>query len=165
MPPCLPLLLLFSFLFHIQQVAIGGATFLESIYGIQTAKIVVYNATWFTLLLIYLSFGLISNIIAYQMWQAKKIAVVDEHHLDKMMLPFISFLKRKLPSQRGHCIYLDRGDKELDASYPPYHKLLNEFISSRYKRHHFKSLVFNEQGHNEKDWSRRLEIPMCFLLK
>ena len=93
------------------------------------------------------------------------IAMVDEHHLDKMMLPFISFLKRKLPSQRGHCIYLDRGDKELDASYPPYHKLLNEFILSRYKRHHFKSLVFNEQGHNEKDWSKRLEIPMSFLLK
>ena len=60
-------------------VAIGGATFLESIYGIQTAKIVVYNATWFTLLLIYLSFGLISNIIAYQMWQAKKIAVLSFH--------------------------------------------------------------------------------------
>ncbi len=60
-------------------VAIGGATFLESIYGIQTAKIVVYNATWFTVLLIYLSFGLISNIIAYQMWQAKKIAVLSFH--------------------------------------------------------------------------------------
>ncbi len=60
-------------------VAIGGATFLESIYGIQTAKIVVYNATWFSVLLIYLSFGLISNIIAYQMWQAKKIAVLSFH--------------------------------------------------------------------------------------
>ncbi len=60
-------------------IAIGGATFLESIYGIQTAKIVVYNATWFTVLLIYLSFGLISNIIAYQMWQAKKIAVLSFH--------------------------------------------------------------------------------------
>ncbi len=60
-------------------LAIGTATFLESIHGIQTAKIVVYNATWFTILLIYLSFGLIANIINYQMWQAKKIAVLSFH--------------------------------------------------------------------------------------
>ena len=60
-------------------IAIGGATFLESIYGIQTAKIVVYNANWFTILLVYLSFGLISNIITHQMWQAKKIAVLSFH--------------------------------------------------------------------------------------
>ena len=60
-------------------LAIGGATFLESIYGIQTAKIVVYNANWFTILLVYLSFGLISNIITHQMWQAKKIAVLSFH--------------------------------------------------------------------------------------
>ena len=60
-------------------LAIGSATFLESIYGIQTAKIVVYNSTWFTLLLIYLSFGLISNIFTYQMWQAKKIALFSFH--------------------------------------------------------------------------------------
>ena len=75
-------------------VAIGGATFLESIYGIQTAKIVVYNATWFTVLLIYLSFGLISNIIAYQMWQAKKIAVLSFH----IAFLIIMIIMRKLSS-------------------------------------------------------------------
>ncbi len=34
--------------------AIGIATFLESIYDIQTAKIIVYNAKWFEILLVYL---------------------------------------------------------------------------------------------------------------
>ena len=60
-------------------IAIGTATFLESIYGIQTARIFVYNATWFTLLLVYLCFGLISNIIKYRMWQKEKIAMFSFH--------------------------------------------------------------------------------------
>ncbi|MFY7945257.1 MAG: hypothetical protein ACOVNZ_11770, partial [Crocinitomicaceae bacterium] len=35
-------------------VGIGAATFIESIYGIQSAKIIIYNATWFEILLLYL---------------------------------------------------------------------------------------------------------------
>ena len=60
-------------------IAIGTATFLESLYGIQTARILVYNATWFTLLLVYLCFGLISNIINYRMFQREKIATLSFH--------------------------------------------------------------------------------------
>jgi cytochrome c-type biogenesis protein CcsB len=60
-------------------IAIGAATFLESLYGIQTARILVYNATWFTLLLVYLCFGLISNIINYRMFQREKIATLSFH--------------------------------------------------------------------------------------
>mgnify|MGYP000102806380 CR=1 FL=1 len=43
-------------------VGIGAATFIESIYGIQSAKIIIYNATWFEILLVYLALNLISNI-------------------------------------------------------------------------------------------------------
>jgi hypothetical protein len=39
---------MFVFLF-----AIGAATFLESAYDTQTARIIIYNALWFEILLTY----------------------------------------------------------------------------------------------------------------
>ncbi|MFM7667248.1 MAG: cytochrome C biogenesis protein CcsB, partial [Bacteroidota bacterium] len=49
--------------------AIAIATFIESLYGIQAAKILVYNHWWFEILLVYLGLSLISNIVKYRMWQ------------------------------------------------------------------------------------------------
>jgi hypothetical protein len=41
---------------------IGWATFIESWYGTQAAKAIVYNAVWFEGLLVYLCLGMIANI-------------------------------------------------------------------------------------------------------
>ena len=60
-------------------VVIGFATFMESIHGIQTAKLLIYNAWWFELLLIYLCFNLISNIFKHRMFQREKIALLTFH--------------------------------------------------------------------------------------
>ena len=60
-------------------VAIGWATILESKFDIQTAKILVYNARWFEVLLVYLMFNLIANIIRYKMVQREKIAMLTFH--------------------------------------------------------------------------------------
>ena len=60
-------------------VAIGIATFIESLYGIQAAKILVYNHWWFEILLVYLGLSLISNIAKYRMWQREKIAMLTFH--------------------------------------------------------------------------------------
>jgi len=65
---------LFIFLF-----AIATATFLESIYDLQTAKLMIYNALWFELLLLYLSLCLVVNTFVYNMWSAKKIAMLLFH--------------------------------------------------------------------------------------
>ena len=60
-------------------VAIGAATFLESAYDIQTAKIMIYNALWFELLLVYLGLNLIANIFRYNMFRREKIATLLFH--------------------------------------------------------------------------------------
>lgn len=60
-------------------VAIGAATILESIYDIQTAKIFIYNALWFEVLLTYLAMNLIANIFRYRMYQREKIAMLMFH--------------------------------------------------------------------------------------
>ncbi len=60
-------------------LAIATATFLESAYDIQTAKIIVYNAKWFEILLVYLGLNLIANIFKYNMVQKAKIAQLTFH--------------------------------------------------------------------------------------
>ena len=60
-------------------VGIGAATFLESIYGTQTAKIIIYNAFWFECLLLYLALNLIANTFRYKMWSREKIAMLTFH--------------------------------------------------------------------------------------
>ena len=60
-------------------VAIGWATILESKYDIQTAKILVYNARWFEVLLVYLACNLIVNIFRYTMFRREKIAMLTFH--------------------------------------------------------------------------------------
>lgn len=60
-------------------VAIAWATFLESNHDTQTAKIIVYNALWFEVLLAYLCVNLIANIFSHRMYQRSKIAVLMFH--------------------------------------------------------------------------------------
>ena len=60
-------------------VAIGAATLIESTYDIQTAKILIYNALWFEVLLTYLSIILVANIFKYKMYQREKIAMFMFH--------------------------------------------------------------------------------------
>ena len=60
-------------------VAIGAATLIESTYGIQTAKIIIYNAKWFEILLAFLCVNLMVNIFRYQMFKREKIAMLTFH--------------------------------------------------------------------------------------
>ena len=58
---------------------VGYATFIESWYGTQSAKAIVYNASWFEGLLVYLALGMVANIIRYRMWVREKIAILMFH--------------------------------------------------------------------------------------
>ena len=60
-------------------ISIGTATFIESAWDIHTARILVYNATWFNLLLLYLSASLIVNIFRYKMWRKEKWSIFLFH--------------------------------------------------------------------------------------
>lgn len=60
-------------------VAIGAATFFESIYDIQTARLLIYNALWFEVLLIYLGIGLIINIFEQRMFRREKASTLAFH--------------------------------------------------------------------------------------
>ncbi len=60
-------------------IAVGYATFIENDFGTQTAKALVYNATWFEVLIILLSLNMLANINRYKLWRKEKWPVLLFH--------------------------------------------------------------------------------------
>ena len=60
-------------------VAIGYATFIENDFGTQTAKALIYNTTWFELIILLLSVNMIANINRYKLWRKEKWPVLLFH--------------------------------------------------------------------------------------
>lgn len=60
-------------------IAVGGATFIESVHDTQSAKLYVYNALWFEVLLVYLSINLMVNIFRLELFKKGKIGMLMFH--------------------------------------------------------------------------------------
>lgn len=58
---------------------IAIATFIESDQGIQAAKLWIYNALWFEILMVFLTINMVSNIFRHRMWSREKIAMLLFH--------------------------------------------------------------------------------------
>ncbi len=79
---------------------------------------------------------------------------------------FINYLKTHLPNPRIHKIYFDCGDQALDALYPPIQKKVDEVMQQQgYDTKHWQTKYFPGENHSEQSWSKRLDIPLLFLLK
>ncbi|MCK5838911.1 MAG: cytochrome c biogenesis protein ResB, partial [Bacteroidales bacterium] len=79
---------LFDFFFSMQfaltllaifAVTIGAATFIENAHGTAAAKIIVYDATWFEVLLFLLAVSMTGNIFHNKLIQRKKYNVLIFH--------------------------------------------------------------------------------------
>ena len=62
--------------------------------------------------------------------------------------------------------YFDFGTEELDGQYEPHQRLVDEiFFDLGYKTgEDYDVRKFAGEGHNEDAWSRRVKIPLEFLL-
>ncbi len=60
-------------------VSAGVATFIENDFGTPAAKAVVYNATWFEILLVLLGVNLVANIFRYKMYRREKLTIFIFH--------------------------------------------------------------------------------------
>jgi cytochrome c-type biogenesis protein CcsB len=60
-------------LFLVLLISLGTATFIEDKHDILTAKILVYHAKWFELLIVLLGLNFIGNIKKYNLFSKKKI--------------------------------------------------------------------------------------------
>lgn len=77
----------------------------------------------------------------------------------------IDYLKRHLPSPKDHKIYFDYGTLGLDALYEPYQLKADEVMKSKgYTKKNWITRKFAGEDHNEISWSKRVDIPLIFLL-
>ena len=82
-----------AFLFIIFPTAMAFGTFIESWYGIEAAKKIIYNAWWFELILLFFVINFTGNIFKYKLLRKEKWAVLLLH-LSFIVIIFGAFITR-----------------------------------------------------------------------
>jgi len=70
---------LMAVLFIVFATAMGAGTFVESWYSTETARIYIYNATWFEAIMVFFVINFSGNIFRYKLLQWKKWPVLVLH--------------------------------------------------------------------------------------
>ncbi len=70
---------LMAALFLVFAAAMGIGTFIESSYSTETARIYIYNATWFEAIMVFFVINFIGNIFRYRLLRWKKWPVLVLH--------------------------------------------------------------------------------------
>jgi predicted alpha/beta superfamily hydrolase len=79
---------------------------------------------------------------------------------------FYQYLKKNIKKIKSNKIYFDYGDKTLDEMYPPLQKEVDSIFKNKgFKDKNWQTHFFEGEDHSEKAWSKRLDIPLKFLLK
>ena len=68
-----------AILFLVSAFAMGIGTFIETYYTTDTAKILIYNATWFELILVIFVINFVFNIKRYNLLKFNKWPVLMLH--------------------------------------------------------------------------------------
>lgn len=77
----------------------------------------------------------------------------------------LQYLEQKLPKPKRNRLYFDYGTATLDALYAPFQARADAIMREKgYSAPLWKTLVFEGDDHSERAWSRRLELPLVFLL-
>ena len=87
--------------------------------------------------------------------------------LDNNPVPqaFISYLKQHLPAPESHKLYFDYGDQTLDALYPALQRQVDEVMRAKgFSSENWMTKYFPGENHSEAAWSKRVQIPLTFLL-
>ena len=78
---------------------------------------------------------------------------------------FVTYLNKHLPNPENHKIYFDYGDKTLDVMYPDLQQKVDKIIQFKgFTADSWMTKFFPGEDHSERAWSKRLAIPISFLL-
>lgn len=79
---------------------------------------------------------------------------------------FLTYLKIHLPNPKNHKLYFDCGDQTLDSLYPVIQKKVDKILRSKgFTDKNWMTKYFPGENHTEQSWSKRVDIPLLFLLK
>ncbi|NHN25165.1 cytochrome c biogenesis protein CcsA [Flavobacterium jejuense] len=70
---------LMAVLFIVFAAAMGIGTFIEDAYNTETARIIIYNAWWFEVIMVFFVINFIGNIKRYQLYKREKWATLLIH--------------------------------------------------------------------------------------
>lgn len=89
-----------------------------------------------------------------------------KENTDRWAKAFRTYLENHLPEANSHRIYMDYGDKTLDALYKPYQKRIDAIMTQKgWDDTMWTTRFFPGLAHKETDWNKRLNIPLVFLFK
>ncbi|MFY7811097.1 MAG: alpha/beta hydrolase [Flavobacterium sp.] len=75
------------------------------------------------------------------------------------------YLNKNIPKIKSNKIYFDYGNKTLDIMYPPLQKEVDQiFRDNGFNNQNWQTHFFHGEDHSENAWSKRLHIPLKFLL-
>ncbi len=86
---------------------------------------------------------------------------------NRLARAFRKYLSEKLPVAGRHMIYFDYGTETLDKWYEPYQKKIDAVMEAKgyTSGTNWKTIKYEGDDHSERSWSRRLEVPLIFLLR
>lgn len=79
---------------------------------------------------------------------------------------FQQYLEENLPDPaNGNKFYFDYGTETLDAFYEPHQLKVDEIMQNKgYSKDQWITRKFEGEEHSERSWSKRLDIPLLFLM-
>lgn len=79
--------------------------------------------------------------------------------------PLVDWLTTNIPNDGSRKVWMSRGTKGLDASYPPFQDYADKRMSELgWRDSNFKSKVFHRTTHNERSWASYVDEPLRFWL-
>ncbi|MFN9582652.1 MAG: alpha/beta hydrolase [Bacteroidota bacterium] len=86
-------------------------------------------------------------------------------HNNPFPLAMMLYMQQRLPDAKTHKLYFDYGDQTLDALYPTLQTNADSIMKiSGYDSNNWITKYFPGDDHSERSWSKRLAIPLEFLL-
>lgn len=77
----------------------------------------------------------------------------------------VDWIIPRLPNKSPFKVWMSRGTKGLDASYPPFQDRADRLMREHgWSEPRFKSKVFHRTTHNERSWSSYVDEPLRFWL-
>ena len=131
---------LMAVLFLVFAVAMALGTFIESWYSTETARIYVYNASWFEAIMLFFVINFIGNIPKYRLWRWEKWPILVLH-LSWILIIVGAFVTRyisyegMMPIREGATENVFYSDKTFLTVY------VDGEIDGEYKRRPFQDAI------------------------
>src|SRR5688500_8041093 len=94
------------------------------------------------------------------------VTLDPEESNSELAANFRTYLDQNLPDPGNHKIYFDHGSSTMDSLYKPHQILVDSImVKHGYTAENWMTKEFTGEDHSENAWSKRLHIPLEFLLR